>query len=550
MNILEYLNQKQIEYKVVGKEAKLNCPKCNRNEFSINIGTGQYQCWRKNKCGIEGGFKEFRELYGDVSNYYSEEKEYSDPKPINRPANEKARKFLASRKLNDEWLDKFRIFHIDNDIVFPYHKNKKIVNRKYRDMSKKHFRAEKNAMPCLWLQDYVNIENPLIICEGELDALSLWQYGLPTVSIPFGASNMQWVENDWEFLENFNEIYLVMDSDEAGKNATKKIIERLGLWRCKEVMLPRKDANECLMNGVATTEINQCFTNAKEYNLKELKGVADFKEEIRQMRENPNELKGVVTSDFRLTEILQGWRDGELTIWTGRNGSGKSTFILQEILHLANNGKKIMLGSFEMKPKRFLYWLVKQSLRVENPTHREVDLELERLNENIKIVDIDSNIEKQKLYDIMLYGFQKYGLSIFVIDSLMKIELTTKDYELLGEQKKFINELVNFTKQHKSHIHLVAHPRKGDGKQVNKIDVAGTSAITDLAHNVMIVNRVEDAEKESRKSNGKEPFDMVLTVGKNREFGTEGNVGYYFNPETKSFSEIKTVDNFEVNNGF
>src|SRR5690606_27025249 len=111
------------------------------------------------------------------------------------------------------------------------------------------------------------------------------------------------------------------------------------------------------------------------------------------------------------------------------------------------------------------------------------------------------------------------------IDSLMKVSLTTKNYELLGEQKNFVSSLADFAKEHKTHVHLVAHPRKtgSDEDIVGKSDVAGTGDITNLADNVFVMHRFTEDQKASRKKNGKEPFDARLIVKKNREHGELGN---------------------------
>jgi len=56
-------------------------------------------------------------------------------------------------------------------------------------------------------------------------------------------------------------------------------------------------------------------------------------------------------------------------------------------------------------------------------------------------------------------------------------------------QKEAIRKLCDFTRRNGCHLHLVAHPRKGQDEKngPGKLDVAGSSKITDGADNVFTV---------------------------------------------------------------
>ena len=76
-------------------------------------------------------------------------------------------------------------------LVFPYLKDGKVVNNKYRTFDKK-FSTDAGGEQVAWnrqcLQDPTLMKEPLIITEGELDALTAIQCGFKrTVSCPFGA---------------------------------------------------------------------------------------------------------------------------------------------------------------------------------------------------------------------------------------------------------------------------------------------------------------------------------------------------------------------------
>jgi twinkle protein len=181
------------------------------------------------------------------------------------------------RCLNNDSIAFFKLFNgVTGEICFPYYKNDILVNVKHyipaKNEEKKKFWDEKECELCLFNQDNIDGNEYLIICEGHMDCISFYQYGLKNVvSVPNGCLNLAWIENDYEFLDKFQEIYLCMDTDAAGQKNIEKIVARLGNWRVKNVILPHKDANDCLMHGVSKEEISKCFEDAEEFGPIEIK---------------------------------------------------------------------------------------------------------------------------------------------------------------------------------------------------------------------------------------------------------------------------------------
>jgi twinkle protein len=554
MDVQKYLNQKGIHYTELknqsGIQAKTNCPQCgDKNSFAINLVSGAFQCFRQNKCGIRGSFFDFQRLLGDEP-FLKKEKIYAEPQIKPERINEGVYQWFEKRKISAETVKKFKIGLSPNgrEIMFLYHKSGKLINVKYRSMNEKNFFKEKDCKSILWNQDNIYGEK-LYITEGETDCLALAEYGIIGVSIPSGVNDLTWIEHDWKFLERFKQIILIMDNDTAGQSIIENLVNRLGKWRCKNVLLPYKDLNECLMMKVSKEKFDEFISKAEEFNIAELKHCDYYTDEIISYKNNPNKLYGTVTSSYKLTEILKGWRREELSVWTGQNGAGKSTYLSQEIIHLLRQGKKCCIGSFEMPPRKYLWWLVKQGLSKNDITDYDVNFILNGFAENLFIIDITGEIEKENLFEIIQFGCRKYGIEIFVIDSLMKIKLSADNNRLYGEQKNFVNRLADFVREYKCHIHLVAHPRKAktDEYESDKTDVAGSGDITNIADNVFLVYRYSKEQIDKRKNQGKEPYDSFLEVKKNREHGELGKVGLYFNKDYKTFeTEVggKPLNNF------
>jgi twinkle protein len=565
MDVREYLNRKGISFtekkNYSGLQAVFPCPQCgDKSSFGINLETGAYQCFRQNKCGIKGNFTDFQSLFNDkpehLDKYFiHKDKKYSAPQTKPSQPNDEIYNWFDKRKITKETVQHFRIGLSPDgrSIMFPFYKKGKLENIKYRSLKQKEFWTETNCRKVLWNQD--NITGKILyITEGEADCMALFEYGIEGVSVPYGvekSEDIEWIKHDWKFLEKFEEIFLIMDADSAGQSSIDYLVNRLGRWRCRNVKLPFKDVNECLMQNMPKDEFKRFIDLAEDFNLDELKSCDQFTDEIIAYKNDFNKLNGTTCSCKRLTEIIKGWRQDELSVWTGQNGSGKSTFLSQEIIHLLRQGKRCCIGSFETPPKKYLWWFTKQATKKKDISDFDVDFTMNEFAEKLFIIDITGEIKKEKLFEIIEFGYRKYGIQVFVIDSLMKIDLTPDDRKIYWEQKNLVNKLAAFVKEYKIHVHLVAHPRKAksDDYESNKTDVSGTGDITNIADNVFLVYRYSEDQINSRKSAGKTTYNNFLEVKKNREHGTLGKIGFYFNKDFKTFEteplpEVEPVKNF------
>lgn len=81
----------------------------------------------------------------------------------------------------------------------------------------------------------------LMICEGEIDAVTWAQYGFPAVSVPGGAKYTGWLDVCWDWLQAFKKIHVSFDEDAAGQLKLKEIVTRLGIARAAIVRMPEKE---------------------------------------------------------------------------------------------------------------------------------------------------------------------------------------------------------------------------------------------------------------------------------------------------------------------
>ena len=266
--------------------------------------------------------------------------------------------WLNGRGITDETIAAFKVAEqLRGDkayAVFPYLRDGELVNAKYRNPAEKRdMRQEGGAEPCLFGWHLIDPKaRQVAICEGEIDAMTLHQVGIPALSVNAGAGNHQWIENDWERLERFSDILIFFDADEAGQKGAKEVAHRLGNERCRLVTLPAKDANEYLQAGADGSDFWECVRTAKALDPEELRQASEFMGRVKSMfyPAHGEERDPVLRLD-RDVDWFE-FRPGELTVWTGYNGHGKSLMLSQILLGLMQQGERVVVFSGEMTPER------------------------------------------------------------------------------------------------------------------------------------------------------------------------------------------------------
>lgn len=423
-------------------------------------------------------------------------KSYKRPeKPRCQTPKSGVKEWLNSRGLADETIAAFRIGEQIQGgktyAVFPFLRDGELVNVKYRNVAeKKDMRQEGGAEPCLFGWHLIDPKcRTIAICEGEIDAMTLHQCGVPALSVNAGAGNHQWIESDWMRLERFSEILVFFDSDEAGEKGAAEVIKRLGIDRCKVVKIPAKDANEWLQAGADGSDFWECIKSSKPQDPEELRQASDFFDRVKALfyPEGGADADPCLSLDRDLDWFH--FRRGELTVWTGYNGHGKSLMLSQVLLGLISQGERCMVFSGEMTPERQLKRLVKQATGLDRPTLQYIDAVGRWVHDRMWLFNVVGSSTIDRLLQVFQYANRRYGIGHFVIDSLMMTDVPEDGPGSMSAQKDAIRKLCDFAKRQGVHIHLVAHPRKGadESKGPGKLDVAGSSKITDGADNVFTV---------------------------------------------------------------
>ena len=245
------------------------------------------------------------------------------------------------------------------------------------------------------------------------------------------------------------------------------------------------------------------------------------------------EVEGIKWKRFdQLNTLVRGFRRGELTVFSGRTGSGKTTFISEYSVDLCMQGINTLWGSFEVRNTRLAKMQLKQ--------FSGINLE-ENLGQFDKWADKFTKLpmyyltfhgaqEIDKVLDAMGYAVYVYDIAHVIIDNLqfMMGSSGMRTLDRFYAQDLIIGKFRKFASLHNVHLTLVIHPRKEDEERLTVNSIFGGAKATQEADNVLLLQEEEVNAKVKRK---------YIQVAKNRFTGDLGVVPLFFNKGTVTFSK-------------
>lgn len=274
---------------------------------------------------------------------------------------------------------------------------------------------------------------------------------------------------------------------------------------------------------------------------------------------------------FKRKEETFGWqlpfgfpmriRPSELTLFTGDNGSGKSSMLGMISICAAKQfepGQKVVIASMEVPPEITLWIMARQLLGVGRLDCTEENIAriaraLAWLNARVLLYNFLGITDWRELLNTFRYARQHNHGVIFIVDSVMRIGIPDDDY---AQQGVVAAQFADFCVKDGAHTFLVVHENKGEGRQKDK--VRGSKQWTDNAHNVCAVKRneskaekIEDWKAEHKAGEMSESeftekmtgvrkvWDTKFILSKQRWPGSQQNASrwLYFDHESLQFHE-------------
>lgn len=505
------------------------CPICqggshhDKHTFAISLDKGVYVC-KRGTCNAHGRFPALAEIFGEKTNFggqqhvsskKSEEAVFVQPDVLTFPPTDAIYKYFESRKISRETVDAWNIQSDDKGmIVFPFFMSGNLEFVKFRrpwkpteqEKGRKEWQLS-GTKPILFGMDMCEFSKPLVICEGQIDAMSLYEAGVRNVvSVPCGCDDTRWIGLCWDWLDRFNEIIVFGDNDAPGQKMVREVTKRLGETRCKIVEnYPEhdghvcKDANEILY-WFGGFELIDMVDSANEIPVKGLLDLADVPPY------DPTTIPRIKTNIPMLDICIGGLAEGGITVFTGKAGDGKSTLGGLLLLNAIEQGLNVVAYSGELPKERFQQWINLQAAGSEYITlkyDRIKGCDVPVVPENVqrRIMDwyrgkfflFDNNEifehnQSESILEVFTMAVRKYNAKLFLVDNLMT-SLSDSDEETKA-QGKFVNALKKFANKYAVHVIIVAHPRKSkQGESLKRDDVSGSSCTVNLADSAIVVER-------------------------------------------------------------
>lgn len=271
----------------------------------------------------------------------------------------------------------------------------------------------------------------------------------------------------------------------------------------------------------------------------------NFVDEVVDYFHGDNRLKGD-RLPWHKTHGLIRFREGEVSLWSGINGHGKSLALGQACMGFAMQKRKTCIASLEMKPVITLARMYRQLAACSKPEEELIRGFAEMTDPYLFMYDQVGTVRAERILAVMRYCADKHGINHFVLDSLMKCGIGEDDYTA---QKLFVDQICAVAKDTGMHIHLVAHSRKGKDEKSppGKMDVKGSGTITDLVHNIFSVWRNKHKEEVQREGGAVEgnEADTYVKCDKQRNGEWEGDIALWFDQASLQFvgeSYARTID--------
>lgn len=484
--------------------------------------------------------------------------------PHEEPLNDKQNvyKYLGKRGISKSTIDSADVREDDQgNIVFNYYDTNDVLCLvKYRPSHKINKAAgeikawcQKGAdtTPLLFNMNRVNIEQPLLVCEGEIDCLAAIESGCQNaVSVPLGANNYGWIEENFEWLEQFDNIIICSDNDEAGTKMRKECIYRLGSWRTKFIEIPHFHTDEITGKQTPMKDLNhvlyyegkqavlELIHDAKDPGVPSVVNLSDVTDI------DLDEMDGITTGIHEIDSELMRLFYGTLTILSGLPGSGKTSFLCQLACQAIDQGQNVWMFSREMPT-----WMTKSWVNYIMAGRHHINEYKDRNGASFYKVSQDAKTEIDKRYDktwflyrddwsnrlddlitSMCDSVRKYGTKLLILDNLMTIDLDSTENNEMMKQTEAINKLIHFAMKYSVAILLVAHPRKMPrDTDVGIYDISGTANIANLAHRTLGLKRIDKGKDQSN-------FDVRVTVIKDRMRGKSGKkIDMYYDVPSRRF---------------
>lgn len=442
---------------------------------------------------------------------------------------------LKARNLREETCRKFGYFVADingrRGQVAPYHNDAgEVVAQKVRFADKTFMVTGDLSEAGLFGAHLARSGGKrIVITEGEIDAMSVSQamnLTWPAVSVPNGAKGaFKALQANLEWLEAYEQVVLMFDMDEPGKEAAAECAELFSPGKCLIASLPRKDANEMLQHN----EVKQLVTAVWEAKTYRPDGIVNSEDTWEMAREEVEFGKPYPWAG--LNKILYGRREAEVVTWCAGTGIGKSA-IVAEIAYAITQSETEPVGYIALEEpvkrsvKRFMGIHLNKPIHLPGNSVSDKDLRKaweETLGSGkVRFYDSFGSLHPEVLLSKMRFLVKSAGCRTIILDHL---SIMISGLETENERKDIdvaMTAIRSFAQETGANIQLISHLKRRDGTthedggQISLSHLRGSQAIAQLSDAVI------GAERDQQETDPLLKNTTMLRVLKNRYSGETG----------------------------
>lgn len=472
---------------------------------------------------------------------------------------------LPDRKLKKEYLAYFgvKVGVSEQDGVtpishyYPYFKGGELSGYKVRIIEGKKFYAigsTKGVQPFGWAQALAAGGKKLFVCEGELDAVSLFQImkehnkgtqyadlnpAVISVSNGAGGAVKELSAILPEIRKTFKEIVLVFDGDVPGKKAAEDVAKVVP--DAIIATLPSKDVNECLKDGRSKAAYNAVQFNAAKPKNTRLVQVSDVVESAR------TETPWGYTYPFKqLTEITRGQRLGETVYWGAGVKLGKSELLNALVAHdILEHGWKVFVVKPEESNKRTLQGVVGKIVnRIFHDPKIQFDYDafdkgVAELGDKLVMLNLYQELSWESL-EVDIRSAAIDGCKAVFIDPITVLTNGVNAADANTLLQKFSQRLAQLAMDLNIIVHIFCHLKSPDngpsherGGAVQSHQFAGSRAMMRACHSMIGLEGNKDPDLPPEERNMR-----TLVVLEDRATGSSGKVKLFWDAATGAFYEL------------
>ena len=368
----------------------------------------------------------------------------------------------------------------------------------------------------------------VVVTEGEIDALSVSQIQgnkWPVVSISSGAAGaVRSIKTSLEWLESFEAVIFMFDSDEPGQKAATDCSLLLSPGKAKIASLPIKDANEMLIAG-REKEVVAAIWGAKTYRPDGVIAGEDMWDQIVA----EGDKQSVEYPWMGLNEKTYGIRSGEVVTLCSGTGQGKS-LVCREWQHwLLGKGHTVGIIALEESVCQSAQSLI--GINLECPPHKweasDISEEQKRkaFDETVGsgrcvLYDHWGSLDADNLLSRVRYMARGMGCTFLFIDHLSIVISGIGD----GDERRMIDNLMtklrSLVEELGIALFVVSHLKRPEGRAheegsvVSLSHLRGSGSIAALSDIVLALERNQQDDETRNIS--------TVRVLKNRYTGDTG----------------------------